>query len=131
MFKGSLAAFVVSLNLHRRHLNESQRAMVADRLTTLQRGRSETNASIDAFVTQPQAAKMLNVARESVQRARKVRESNNEPLIASVNSGEVSVSSAAKAVTAAEKYPQVATIVRSLPDLTTIANNLAPFTHQA
>ena len=130
MFKGSLAAFVVSLNLHRRHLNESQRAMVADRLTTLQHGQ-RADASIDASVTQPQAAKMLNVARESVQRARKVRESNNEPLIASVNSGEVSVSSAAKAVTAAEKYPQVATIVRSLPDLTTIANNLAPFTHQA
>jgi hypothetical protein len=105
--KGSLVSFVVSLNLHRRHLNESQRAMVAAKLTTLTHGQ-RADASIDASVTQPQAAELLNVSRPSVQRARKVQESGDKKLIASVESGQVSVSSAALHVAAVTRYPDKA-----------------------
>jgi len=68
--------------------------MVADKLTTLKHGQ-RADASIDASVTQPQAAELLNVSRPSVQRARKIRESGDEKLIADVESGKVTVSAAA------------------------------------
>ncbi len=47
-------AFVVSHNLHRRHLNESQRGMVGAKLANMNEGRPKTSAI--ALVTQKQAA---------------------------------------------------------------------------
>ncbi len=51
----SVEAFVVSLNLKRRHLSEEQRAMVAGRLANLEEGRPEKTAQICA-VSQSDAA---------------------------------------------------------------------------
>ena len=65
--------FVISKNLKRRHLNESQRAMIAARLANMQEGRPRKTASFDA-VSQSDAATMLNVSRPSVQRAKAVQE---------------------------------------------------------
>ena len=42
-------AFVVSLNLKRRHLTESQRAMIAAELANMQKGRPSENAPIGAI----------------------------------------------------------------------------------
>jgi ParB family chromosome partitioning protein len=93
----SLVAFVVSLNLHRRHLDESQRAMVAGKLANLKHGQ-RADASIDASaVTQRQAAELLNVSRPSVQLAREVLDHGAPELVAAVERGEVSVSAAAQA----------------------------------
>lgn len=86
----SVVSFVVSLNLHRRHLNESQRAMVAARLAGMGKGRPVENASIEAF-TQPEAAKQLNMSRPSVQRARRVLEGGCDALVAAVERGQVAV----------------------------------------
>jgi N6-adenosine-specific RNA methylase IME4/ParB-like chromosome segregation protein Spo0J len=86
-------AFVVSLNLKRRHLNESQRAMVAARLATLQRG--DNQHSPIGETSQAQAAELLNVGKRSVERAREVRERGAPELQAAVERGQVSVSAAA------------------------------------
>jgi hypothetical protein len=60
------------LNLCQRHLEESQRAMVAARIATLPKG-SNQHASIEAS-TQESAADLLNFSRSGVQRARTVLE---------------------------------------------------------
>jgi hypothetical protein len=63
--------YVISLNLHRRHLNESQRSMVAANIATMTRGDNQ-HAPIEA-TSQGEAARLLNVSRSAVQRAHQVR----------------------------------------------------------
>ena len=90
----SILPFVVSLNLHRRHLNESQRAMVAGRLAGMGKGRPSENAPIGG-ISQPDAANSLNVGTRSLQRAKKVLESGCDALVRAVDQGEVAVADAA------------------------------------
>jgi hypothetical protein len=74
--KGSLLAFVLSMNLHRRHLDESQRSMIAARLANLKLGdhQHKQGAPIGAPTSQPEAGRLLNVGRRGVQRGRVVLE---------------------------------------------------------
>src|SRR5262245_48110566 len=65
-------AYVVSLNLRRRHLDESQRAMVAAKLATLKQG-ARTDLSPIGEMSQGQAAALLNVGKRSVERAVEIR----------------------------------------------------------
>lgn len=91
--KGDLIAFVVSLNLHRRHLSESQRALVAARIATLQQGEKKDNAQ-NCALSQSDAAEMLNISRRSVQHAAKVLRDGVSDLQEMVESGELSVAAA-------------------------------------
>src|SRR5262249_37177203 len=52
--------FVISMNVRRRHLDESQRAMIAARLANMPQGRPEKTPSIEG-VSQETAAQLLNV----------------------------------------------------------------------
>ena len=86
-------SFVLSANLHRRHLDESQRAMVAGKLSKLELGANQhtkgEGVSIDT------ASKLLNVGRASINRALKVLRAGDAELVAAVEQGKVSVSAAA------------------------------------
>jgi len=90
--------YVVSKNLHRRHLSESQRAMVASRVATLKHGGDRKSENIKGQIcplnTQSEAASLLSVGRESVKRARVVTEHGTPELIEAVEKGEISVSAA-------------------------------------
>ena len=56
-------AFVLSLNVHRRHLSESQRGMVAARLETLKHGDDRhKRGDANLHVSRADAAKRLNVS---------------------------------------------------------------------
>ena len=82
--------FVVSKNLHRRHLNDQQRAMIAGNLCTQKRrGRRRPGA-----VTRGDAAKLLNVSKASVARATRVI-GRSAALAAAVANGDVGLQVAA------------------------------------
>lgn len=89
--------FVVSLNLHRRHLSESQRASVAAKLANMVQGErtdKEPSANLPK-VSQTDAAALLNVSTRSVTAAAKVQQAGVPELAAALDAGEVSVSAAA------------------------------------
>ena len=94
---GSLVAFIVSMNLHRRHLNESQRAMVAAKLANMRQGaRTDLQPSANLpEVSQPEAAQMLSVGERSLRSAKKVLTSGTPELARAVEQGKVAVSLAA------------------------------------
>lgn len=87
--------FVVSLNLRRRHLNESQRAMVAAKLATIAHGGDRQDANLHLARTSAEAAALLNVSERSVASARAIRDCGVEELQSKVVSGAMSVSAAA------------------------------------
>jgi N6-adenosine-specific RNA methylase IME4/ParB-like chromosome segregation protein Spo0J len=116
------AAFVISLNLRRRHLSESQRAMVAAKIATLGRGRQWVNASIEAF-TQDAAATLLNVSRSSIQRAAEVRDHAVPALTAAVEAGDVSVAAAAEVATLSREQ-QVQVVARGEREILAAARQI-------
>lgn len=85
--------FVVSMNIHRRHLDESQRGMIAARLAKLPKG-SNQHVSIDTS-SRSQAATLLNVGEATVSRGRAVLDRGVPELAAAVDRGDVAISHAA------------------------------------
>ena len=95
--RADLNALVISLNLHRRHLSESQRAMVAARLANMRQGRRtdlEPSANLPE-VSQQEAAHTLGVSERLVRHAKQVQTSGAPELARAVDSGALAVSTAA------------------------------------
>jgi N6-adenosine-specific RNA methylase IME4/ParB-like chromosome segregation protein Spo0J len=92
---GEVLAYVLDLNLARRHLNESQRAMIAAELATMRQGARTDLASIEAM-SQEEAADRLNVSRTGVQRAVIVRDKAIPEIADAARQGHMPVSLAAR-----------------------------------
>lgn len=86
--------FVVSLNLHRRHLSESQRAMVASKVANRLVGQFNS-ANLQNCKTTDEAAEIFNVSERSIYSAKTVRRQGIPELIQKVEAGDVKVSVAA------------------------------------
>lgn len=101
---GRLADFVVSLNLHRRQLDEPARSWVAANLANLGRGGDGSNQHVRAnpspggfangAVSQSDAAKLLNVSKTSVERAAKVKRKGAPELQAALRDSKVTTAAA-------------------------------------
>lgn len=89
---------VVSRNIHRRHLDVSQRAMIAAKLANMRSGeRTDLGPSLNlGKVSQAEAAEKLKVSVASVEQAAIVKNLGAPELLAAVEGGDVSVSAAAK-----------------------------------
>lgn len=103
--------FVISLNLKRRHLTESQRGMVAAKLAKMEQGRPKKAANLPVFPSQAETAEMLNVSERTIRTAKQVQEHGAPELIEAVEHGDVSVSAAADIATL-PKQEQVEIVAR-------------------
>ncbi len=90
---------IVTLNVRRRHLNESQRALVAARLVPQLKPLEKAEDGCSNLTTKgrpARAAALLNVSRSSVVTALAVLKSGNQDLIHAVENGALKVSTAAR-----------------------------------
>jgi N6-adenosine-specific RNA methylase IME4 len=119
---GSLASFVISLNLHRRHLSESQRSIVGARVKKLfedearqrQLATLKQNSTVVANLPQREephksredAARSVNVSPRSIQSGIKVLEQGIPELADAVMADKIAVSAAAALVDQPAEYQQ-------------------------
>jgi hypothetical protein len=101
---GSALDFVLSRNLHRRHLNVSQRALIAARMANMRREdtlipdaahRRLLEVSIDpsseTLVSAEQAADRMSVSRPSVFRAKRVLENGTPEEVQAIEEGRITI----------------------------------------
>lgn len=98
--EGDAMAFVLSENMHRRHLDASQRAMIGAAAANLKQGQT-SKASTEA--TQDQVASIMKVSRSSIQRAKKVQKNAAKSVQKLVREGTVSLAKAEKISTLPKK----------------------------
>jgi hypothetical protein len=103
--------FVVDVNMRRRHLNESQRAMIAAKLATLTRGcvatqmpsLAESSRGTEISVppiSQGAASALMNVSIDTIQSAKTVLAKGTPEEIKAAQDGKVAVSTIAKQIRA-------------------------------
>lgn len=85
---------VISLNLHRRHLDTSQRSMIGAKLANMRQG-TRTDIVEISTMSQSAAADLVNVSRETVNMAKVVIDHGTPELARSVERGSIPVSVAA------------------------------------
>jgi N6-adenosine-specific RNA methylase IME4 len=88
--------FVISENIVRRHLDETQRGLCAARLANMREGRPETGSN--DLVSQDRAAKLMNVSVPTLKRAKCVLDNGIPELVKCADAGKVTVGAASKIV---------------------------------
>ena len=92
--------YVLTHNLHRRHLTASQRADVAAKLATMKHGGDRKSCDQELNLSLDSVAKQLNVSVASVKSAKQVQAKGSDEVNAAVAQGKLPVSVAAKLVSA-------------------------------
>lgn len=82
-------AFVLSHNLHRRHLTASQRAMVAAQIVDWETGLNQHTGR--ANLPAHEAARRLSISERAVKAAKRIHDRGSDELVAAIHDGRVSV----------------------------------------
>ena len=91
-------AFIISANLKRRHLTESQRGMIAGKMANMLQGNYSKAANLPLSpISQPEAAKLMNVSVRTIRDAKVVSDKSPE-LAKQVEAGEITINAAKREV---------------------------------
>lgn len=119
---GDPRAFVISKNLHRRHLNESQRAMIAAKLANIKLGEvGGGHEKTGMHLSIPDAAALLNVSPTTVHNAKTVIKGGTREEIAAVESGDAGVKPIAEQIRA--KVPPAKRAQRRSEPMASVGKN--------
>ena len=102
-------AYVISANLHRRHLTTTQRSMVAAKFAMLKNGSNQHKKEgppIGGPSRRDDAAKLLNVSIRSVDRAKQIVANGSKELVQAVELGDV------------KSLSQAVKLIKNVPDKT-------------
>lgn len=91
-----LLSYVLDLNLTRRHLDESQRAIVAARAETLRHGGNRQGANVRLGPDREALAKTFGISERTICSARAVLKHGAPELVEAVEQGDIAVSAAAQ-----------------------------------
>jgi ParB-like chromosome segregation protein Spo0J len=111
-------AYVISMNIKRRHLSASQRALIAARLVTSKLG-GDRSVKLPTEITQDQVARLAGVATKTVTDAKLVLDKGSPEVVKKVVDGESAVSKAADQIRKEEedkKKPPEETPAEDPPD---------------
>jgi hypothetical protein len=91
--------YVISHNLHRRNLSETQRAVVGAKLATFRHGQVGNGRKVDPEIsgstfTTEEASKLLNVSESSIEKAKRVINEGSKAIVEMVERDEIKVSAA-------------------------------------
>ena len=94
--EGDPLDWVLSKNLHRRHLDESQRAALGARLETLMHGGARRDQDATLQLNRADIGKLVNVSPRSIAKASKVKSEGAPELFGAIESGQVTANVAEK-----------------------------------
>jgi len=94
---GTEADFIFAKNLVRRHLNEVQKAEIAEKLATAKRGGRAPGPNLAlARLTQPQAAQQVGSTVENISRVRAIKKAGREDLLKLARENKITLKRAAE-----------------------------------
>lgn len=106
--------FVLDRNLHRRHLDDRQRASVAGKIANLSPGGDRSKPPIGGLSVE-KSAEVLNVAPRQVERARVVHQHGGPEVRRALDRGEIAVS-VAEEIARLPAQEQAPAVVKALPN---------------